>query len=906
MFSFIHYLINLGIFSVTQQTTNNRQHTSDTFSHICCYVPAVIFFSLFIKMSFTLDRPIFLIICLLIPLIWYLMRRSSIGDRLSGQKIVIGVLRSCLVVVLALALADPKLLRHSDQVNVFFCLDESESILKEQRHAAEEFIKKAAGSMQKDDQAGVIVFGERPSLELPLSKKIDYLDIRSQVNPNYTDLQDALQLAIGRLPQRGRNKIVLFSDGNETIRHALDAAYLAQSLGIEIYPVPLATWFGKNEALVKELTTPATVALETPFEIRLVVISSNKNQGELAFVRNGKLLLQQPLALKAGINVFTFSDRLTEPGLYLYKAVVNLAEDTFSQNNEGLSFTQATRKARILYLTDNDGFAKPLAQALKAQGLDIDRKPINDIPGAIHGLVDYNAVILDNVSGRAISFATMEQIEKYVRDTGGGLVMIGGDKSFGAGYYRDTPVEKALPVYMDVPTDLSLPELYLVFVIDKSSSMTSSYKDKSKLEMAKIAAFSSIEMLNPIDRVGILAFDTQFEWIVPLTAAGDRQKIAAKLSRVAVGGGTDLYPALMEVQRVLTGIPSGRKHVIVLSDGETEAADFQSLVQSMSAADISVSTVSIGQGANVALMKSIAAWGKGRAYYTDDPGNIPKIFAGETKIISKKTITEKAMQPRIKKSAEMLQGFDNVRLPLIYGQVVTYAKPGADLLVETEQGPLLAAWQYGLGRSVAFTSDLANRWDADWVKWNNYGRFTSQMVKWAARKETHKKFSAAMQRRGEKGTLTVDVTTDNSRFVDHLDLKANVLLPSGKEQTFAMQQTAPGRYAGQFPAAEIGAYFFSVYGSSNTDSEPPQAFGFGIPYTEEFNRTNVNEKLLADLAAATNGRVLAIDDIASDLFTDSSDSKESQITLWSYCILAFMLLLIADVAVRKFLNLRGS
>jgi Ca-activated chloride channel family protein len=807
---------------------------------------------------------------------------------------------------LGLALSDPKLLTHSDQVNIFFCLDGSESILKEQRQAAEAFIKQAAGGMQNGDQSGLIVFGESPSLEKYLSKEMDSLNIRSEVNPNYTNLHDALQLAIGKLPQQGKNKIVVFSDGNENIHHALDAAYLAKSLGIEIYPVPLATWFGKNEAFIKELTTPPTVALETPYDIRLVVISTKKNRGELVFVRNGKLLVQQPLALKTGTNVFTFSDRLTEPGLYLYKAVVNFAEDTFFQNNEGLSFTQGTQKAKILYLTDNDGSYKPLAEALQVQGLDIDRKPLKDIPGSIHGFVDYNAVILDNVSGRSISFATMEQIEKYVKDTGGGLIMIGGDKSFGAGYYKETPVEKALPVYMDVPTDISLSELYLVFVIDKSSSMTSSYKDKSKLEMAKIAAFSSIEMLNPVDRVGIVAFDTQFEWIVPLTAAGERREIAAKLSQVAVGGGTDLYPALKEVRQVLTRLPSGRKHVIVLSDGETEEADFQSLVQSMSAADISISTVSIGKGANVGLMKSIAAWGNGRAYYTDDPGNIPQIFAGETKIVSKKTITEKAMLPHIKKSGEMLQGFDHAALPFIYGQVVTYAKPGADLLIETDQGPLLAAWRYGLGRSVAFTSDLGNRWSKDWVKWENYGRFTSQMVKWAQRKETAKRFSASMERRGDKGKFTVDITTDQNRFVNHLDLKANVLLPSGKEHTFAMQQTAPGRYAGRFPASEIGAYFFSVYGSAGSYSDPPRVFGFGIPYTEEFTATTVNEKLLKALAAATNGRLLSIDNVPADLFKDVSDSKESKTPLWPYFILAFLLLLIADVAARKLLNLGSS
>jgi len=854
-------------------------------------------------MYFTLDKPIYLSICLSIPIIWYMMTRSSAGDRLTGRKLVIGIIRSLLIAVLGLALAGPRFLRHSDLVNVFFCLDGSESIRREQRQAADAFVKKAAGAMQNGDQAGLIVFGERPSLEISLSNKLDSIAIRSEVNPNYTNLQDALQLAIGKFPQRGRSKIVVFSDGNENLHRSLEAAYLARSLGIEIYPVPLATWFGENEAFVRELSAPAAVALETPYDIRLVVVSSQKNQGELALIRNGQLLAQQPMALQAGTNVVTFSDKLTEPGLYLYKAVVNFSGDTFPQNNEGLAFTEGTQKTRILYLTENEGAYKPLAAALQAQGLEIDRKPIKDIPGGLHGFVDYNAVIIDNVSGRAVSLATMEQIEKYVKDTGGGLIMIGGDRSFGAGYYKDTPVEKALPVYMDVPTDLQLPELNLVFVIDKSSSMTSSYKDKSKLEMAKIAAFSSIEMLNPVDRVGIVAFDTSFEWIVPLTAAGERQAIAAKLSQVAVGGGTDLYPALKEVGHVLTGIPSGRKHIIVLSDGETEPAEFQPLVESMRTADISVSTVSIGKGANVGLMKSIAAWGNGRAYYTDDPGSIPQIFAGETKIISKKAITEKIVQPFVRKPGEILQGIDNGRLPLIYGQVVTYAKPGADLLIETGQGPLLAAWQYGLGRSVAFTSDLAGRWSKDWVTWENYGRFAAQMVKWAQRRQTSRHFAAGMRRQADQGTLTVDITTDKNRFVNHLDLTGKVLLPSGKDRTFAMAQIAPGRYAGRFPAAEIGAYFFSVYSSSDNSPDPPQAFGFGIPYTEEFSTTTVNEKLLADLAAATNGRVLSIDNVPADLFKDASDSRESQTPLWPHFILAFLLLLIADVAARKLLSL---
>ena len=852
-------------------------------------------------MPVILNKPLFLAVCLLIPLIWLMVSRSSGRKGLSRQQIVAGVLRSLLIGVLSLAMSDPILLSHSDQVNVFFCLDASDSIPDDQRLKAEQFITLAAAEMNEEDQIGLIVFGKQPSLEFSLKAKLDALHLKSIVNSHNTNIYDALQSAIGRFPQKGKNKIVILSDGNENRRHAVDMAYLAASLGIEIYPVPLRTWFGTHEAFVKSLETPANVALERPFENRLVIISSAPNTGELVIVRNGTLIVQRSVKLNAGTNTLTFADMLSDPGLYLYKAVVNFSDDTFFQNNEGLSFTTGTRKAKILYLTDRESSSNYLVEALQLQGLNIDRKPINHIPGTIHGLVDYNAIILDNVSGRSISYSAMEHIERYVKDIGGGLIMIGGDSSFGAGYFKKTPVEKALPVFMDTPTDIKLPELHLIFVIDKSSSMTANYKDKSKLEMAKIAAFSSIELLHPIDRVGIVTFDTEFDWTVPLISAAERSQIAANLSQVTEGGGTDLYPALTDVKQALGRIASGRKHVIVLSDGETEEAEFKPLIESMSASGISISTVSIGHGANIGLMRSIAEWGRGRAYYTDDPASIPKIFTGETRIISKKTIVEKTLQPVISRSNTMLAGLFDIALPKIYGQVVTYPKPGSELLIDTEQGPLLAAGQYGLGRSVAFTSDLSNRWGKDWVQWEHFGKFASQMIKWAQRKETAQRYVATMDHEGQKGNFQVDVISDQNRYVNNLALNINILPPSGENQYLAMEQIAPGRYTVAFAAEEIGAYYFSVYNTAGENAATPRTFGFGIPYTEEFKNITVNQDLLEELAAKTNGRMLSIDHTPADLFRAETDFQRTDTRIWPYLMMTALLLLIADVAARKIL-----
>jgi hypothetical protein len=175
------------------------------------------------------------------------------------------------------------------------------------------------------------------------------------------------------------------------------------------------------------------------------------------------------------------------------------------------------------------------------------------------------------------------------------------------------------------------------------------------------------------------------------------------------------------------------------------------------------------------------------------------------------------------------------------------------------------------------------------------------MVKWAQRKESGRQFMAAVDRRDKKSNFRVDVINDQNRFVNYLKLNTHVLLPSGRDHTFSMEQKAPGRYAGSFPAEEIGAYYFSVYSSSGEPGETPRTFGFGIPYTEEFKVTTVNEGLLQDLASTTRGRVLSIDDIPADLFHDHSDSKASDKSIWPYLVMVFLLLLVADVAVRKLL-----
>lgn len=854
-------------------------------------------------MPVSLTKPIFLLFWLSIPVIWIMITRSSLRNEGRLSRILIGGLRSLLIVILGLALSDPRIMRYSDRVNLFFCLDVSKSVRDEGEKVAMDFMKRTTIDMNEEDRAGLIIFGREPSLEIDLKGDFDPNTLKSQVNTNFTNIYEALQMAIGKLPQKGKNRIVLFSDGNQNLEDSIEMAFLASSLGIEIYPVPITSWFKKNEVFMEKLETPPTVLLETPFDIRLLVMSTRESEAGLVLLRNGKLLANQGVKLGSGKNVFRFSDTLKEQGLYLYKAVINAAEDNVSENNEGLSFTHGTRKSEILYLSGEKRQAHHLARALRAQGLNIVLKGIEDLPRSIHGLINYNAIIFDNVSAHSLSFTAMESLEMYVKDIGGGLVMIGGDKSFGVGHYKRTPVEKALPVFMDVPTTLEFPSFCLILVMDKSSSMAGSINGKSKLEGAKIAAFSTVEMLNPTDRVGILAFDTEFQWIVPITQAKERRKIANRLSTLKESGGTHLYSGLKEAFRVLKEVRAAKKHVIVLSDGLTKKADFRSLLRSMREVRTTVSTVAVGDDSDVKLMKAIAEWGGGRSYYTNDAENIPRIFVSETKTAAKRIIVEKAMQPYAAMQGEMILGIPFDELPLVNGLIITYPKPGARVLLKTQEGPLLVAWPYGLGRSVAFTSDLSGRWGKDWVLWDHYGKFVSQMVKWAQRKESPRNYAVNIGRRGEEGTFTVDVTDDQNRFVNNLDLKIKVLFPSETDRTISLEQVAPGRYHVSFPSGQIGEYYLNLFSTDAKGFSQSQIFGYGIPYADEYNSRGVNYALLKGMALITNGRLLKPQEDSVNLFTTNSETKEYGGRLWPYLVLASLLLLMADVIVRKLQSL---
>ena len=390
--------------------------------------------------------------------------------------------------------------------------------------------------------------------------------------------------------------------------------------------------------------------------------------------------------------------------------------------------------------------AKHLTWALEEQNMQVDVRPPRGAPDNLAELQNYDLCILSNVPATALSLRQMEVARTYVQDLGGGLVMLGGDQSFGLGGYYKTSLEEILPVRSDFEKEKEKPSLALMLVIDKSGSMGG-----EKIEMAKEAARAAVELLGPSDKVGVLAFEGENFWVSEMHSSSDKGFVLDRIASLEAGGGTVMAPAMEEAHETLRSTVAKLKHVIILTDGVSAPGDFEGIAQAMTADRITCSTVAIGGEADQSLLEEIARLGNGRSYVADDPGQVPQIFAKETVTASKSAINEQPFAPSVVRSTQVLSEIRLDEAPFLLGYVVTRPKPTAEVILATESGdPLLAWWRYGLGVTVAFTSDAKARWAAEWISWPQFGQFWAQVVRHALRKSEAKGTFVQIDRKGRK------------------------------------------------------------------------------------------------------------------------------------------------------------
>jgi uncharacterized membrane protein len=802
----------------------------------------------------------------------------------------------------------------AQRANVVFLLDLSHSVAMAARQQALDFVRAISQHKHPEDSIGLVVFGDDAVVEQGVSPQFALSEITSQVAGTATNIARAIQVGIASFPTEGARRLVLLSDGNENVGSAAEAALLARSLDVQLFALPLGRPAHEPEVRVDKLIVPAQVSGGRPYRVEAVLVSTVETPASLELLRDGTLLERLEVMLRPGKNRYQFQQYASTEGVQLYQVVVNSRHDTIPDNNRWQAFTEVVGRPKILLVYDPPERSTALVAALRQQGFELQTRPWQELPQTLSGYMEYAALIFDNVPSFGISVSQMETLERYVRDMGGGLLMVGGEKSFGAGGYYRTPLEKILPVDMDIPTKMSLPSLCLVMVIDRSDSMGGSISGTqptqrldertTKMEVAKIAAFSAMKLLNPFDQVGVLAFNADWEWTVPITEAGKREQIAGKLAALTHAGGTDLYKAMQEGLRALKEVRAVKKHLIAMSDGLTPNMDFEALMQDATAQNITVSAVALGKDADRTLMDAIAHWGHGRSYYTDEALYVPRIFTAETILASRGLIEEQPFQAVLQTEHALLQGLHMAQAPNLYGYVVTYSKPAAELvLVTPKTDPLLAVQRYGLGRTAAFTSDLSARWGKDWLHWPQFSQFVAQLMRWVQRQGVTENFDVRVDIRDGQAVVQADVYDAQERYVNRLDLQGSrVLMPNRQTLPVSFIPIAPGRYQGRFPMQGNGEYVLSMQGKQEDKTIGPKTVGLALPYSAEYLGLDINYRLLNLLAERTGGQILnaaAATEAVDVLFATPGQPLTARKDYWPWFVILALCLFILDIAVRQ-------
>ncbi|MGH9391907.1 MAG: VWA domain-containing protein, partial [Vicinamibacteria bacterium] len=356
-------------------------------------------------------------------------------------------------------------------------------------------------------------------------------------------------------------------------------------------------------------------------------------------------------------------------------------------------------------------------------------------------------------------------------------------------------MERILPVEFRVEEKWK--DLSLVIVLDKSYSMYG-----KKIALAKEATKAALDLLEETHRFGVVTFDWNPYVTIPLQLATNKDWMKDGISRIQASAQTNIYPALERAFEQLLESPSKVKHVILLSDGKTYPDDYEELITRMTEKEITVSSVAVGEEADRELLGDIARWGNGRSYFIEDAEKVQQIFIEETQIALEATLVEESFSPLVKREIEAFRGIDFEKAPPLKGYVSTLPRDAAEVILEAQdEDPLLARWHYGIGRSVMFTSDVKNRWAADWLNWEGYGKFWSQLVRETARRSHGAEVDFKVDRRGNAAEVELSVVDESGHYPRGLEPALRVIGPSADVRTVPLRQTAPGRYRVSVPVS---------------------------------------------------------------------------------------------------------
>lgn len=841
-------------------------------------------------MALSADKIYFLILIpILVAAIIFLTKRYVKRDRYTNLSTVI---RTLTVILLILSLSGMSVVDKARNETTVYLADISDSSGNTAGKIAA-FIESAQSDKASGDKTAVALFaGRAVTIVQPTDDYVTVNPDTASVNKENTNIESAIKHAMSIYDKDTKKRLVLITDGSETKGDAVSVRNLLKTENVQtlIYDISGET---ESEAGIREIALPQYVNINMNYDVNVIIDSIGSQRANLRLYRGSALAVNEDIDLKDGENRFVFTDKAEKGGGITYHAEITPERDTFYQNNSIYGYCYAENLPSVLVVGNGES-AENMRLLLESAQLSVDVVSPSETPLSYDTLIAYDSVVLADTAYNELNEDFVTALDSFVRYAGGGLIAVGGENSFGPGGYSGTLLEDMLPVEMDIKTQSEDPDLAMIMVIDRSGSMADGSQGVSCMDLAKEAAFRGVQEMGGDDLVGVIAFDTAAQWVVEPQKVGENMdSIGEAIGNIQAGGGTSILPALRMACSKLAETDTKLKHIILLTDGQAETDGYGNLLNMARNDGITISTIAVGQGADTRLLQYIADEGNGRYYYADQYSSLPEIFVYETTVASKDYLNNEDFYPTAADSSEITENISSV--PMLHGYVSTTAKSRADVVLQSDdEEPVLAVWQYGLGRAAAWTSDMSGQWTSDWLAADEGLDIMRNLISYSMRSDILYDIEVTGEASGGVSTITAKLPVDQNTS----GVSASIMTADGTEYDTDMSASLPGEYTCTIPTDEEGAYIITVAEKLTDGETNAYNTGFIIGYSKEYDTRSMDDNGVIDELASYDGIsvITSPDEVYSSSLPDTFAKRDISVPL---TVLALILLLL-DILLRRF------
>jgi uncharacterized protein YegL len=644
----------------------------------------------------------------------------------------------------------------------------------------------------------------------PVSRQFDVdMDRVSVVRAGDTDgaidLRRAMEVATARLDPALDLHIVVAAGLMNTRGDGVMGLGPVIDRGATVHVFDARSEMASADVVAAAIHHNEVIYLGDVLEVTAVVHATSATNALITLRMDGEVLGHWTTEIPQGWSTFSAEARPDSDGPKVLRLEVSAQRDEEPVNDVTESLLTVLKGPRVMVLSSDELRGERFARMLASRGFEVSVRGPHTVPARAEALTGTDAIVLMDVAAIELARSQQEALTRWVRDLGGGLAIIGGEHAFGSGGYIETNLDTISPLSSRVSRDA--PAVSMLFVLDRSGSMQQNVGAVSRLEVAKEATLAATELLGPGSEVAVIVFDEVAQVLVPFTDVSSLDAIHQGLSRLVPGGGTSLFPALELAGEILSTTESASRHVVVMTDGLSQPGDFEGAVERLVAQNATVSAIAIGAGADVERVRNIARIGRGTAHVTSDFLALPSILAQEAMLLAgDPVVTERSVPVRTDADPTFMSGTPYT-FPPLRGLVETTPKVDATVLIEDEMGrPVLAAWRFGAGRVLAFTSQGVGPWASDWIDNPESPDWWAAWVRWSARVSRSKGIDLATRVVGDEIQLEVLATDDQGAPRVGLELMAAVRVdfagPAAAQNPgeVRLKEVEPGVYAARLRA----------------------------------------------------------------------------------------------------------